>query len=83
MTANIRNMDLKRKTTLITVSLVVVGAIAGYIYWRTIGCTSGTCPITSKWHWTTLYGAFFGYFIGDTIRGYLKKKEKQTQDKTS
>lgn len=74
-------MELKKKTTIITVALVVIGAIAGYIYWRTIGCTSGTCPITSKWHWTTLYGAFFGYFIGDTIKGYLKKKDKQSEEK--
>jgi hypothetical protein len=73
-------MDLKKKTTIITVSLVIIGAIAGYVYWQTIGCNSGTCAITSKWHWTTLYGAFFGYVIGDTIKGYLKKRQNKISD---
>jgi len=73
-------MDLKRKTTIITAVLIVIGAIAGFVYWKTVGCTSGTCPITSKWHWTTLYGAFFGYVIGDTIKGYLKRKEKKAEE---
>ena len=39
---------------------VVVGASIGYAYYYFIGCTSGTCPITSNWHISTLYGAAMG-----------------------
>lgn len=65
------------KYTWILAITIIVGAVLGFVYWKTVGCTSGTCPITSKWHWTTLYGAFFGYVIGDAIKGYLKKKEEK------
>jgi hypothetical protein len=27
---------------------ILVGAVAGYLYYRYIGCNSGTCVITSK-----------------------------------
>ena len=42
-------------------SLVVlgstVGAIAGFMYWKFVGCASGTCMITSKPVNSTVYGA--------------------------
>ncbi|WP_217447736.1 DUF6132 family protein [Maribellus comscasis] len=40
---------------------VFLGALAGFLYWYYIGCTSGTCPIQSNWHTSTLYGALIGY----------------------
>lgn len=39
---------------------VLLGAIAGYIYWQQVGCSSGTCKITSRWHNSTAYGALMG-----------------------
>jgi hypothetical protein len=39
---------------------VVLGSIAGFLYWKTVGCNSGTCLITSKWHNSTAYGAVMG-----------------------
>jgi len=51
---------------------IVVGAIGGYLYWYYVGCTSGTCPIQSNWHTSSLYGALMGYLVSD-IR---KKKSK-------
>lgn len=39
---------------------VLLGAIGGYLYWQQIGCNSGTCAITSKWHNSTAYGALMG-----------------------
>jgi hypothetical protein len=40
-----------------------VGAVAGYLYWQQVGCSSGTCMITSKPLNSTLYGAFMGYLV--------------------
>ena len=42
---------------------VVIGAIAGFIYWQQIGCVSGTCSITSKPLNSTIYGALMGGFL--------------------
>ncbi len=63
------NFIIKYKTYLIGIAL---GALAGFLYWRFIGCTSGTCPLTSKWYTTTLYGGLVGLLMGVPN----KKKEK-------
>lgn len=42
---------------------VVIGAAAGFAYYRFVGCASGTCPITSNPFISTLYGAFMGALI--------------------
>jgi hypothetical protein len=52
---------------------VILGAIGGYIYWQQIGCSSGTCAITSKWHNSTAYGALMGGLLLSIF-----KKEKRT-----
>jgi predicted negative regulator of RcsB-dependent stress response len=39
---------------------VLLGAVAGYIYWQQVGCDAGTCRITSKWTNSTAYGALMG-----------------------
>lgn len=46
---------------------VITGAIAGYFYWKNIGCVNGTCLITSKPVNSILYfglmgGLFFSIF---------------------
>jgi hypothetical protein len=53
----------------------VLGAIAGYIYWRMIGCSSGTCMITSRPFNSTLYGAL----IGSLLFGLFKKENKKNR----
>jgi len=55
------NFISKYKSYLIGLAL---GALLGFLYWRFIGCTSGSCPITSKWYTTTLYGGLVGLLIG-------------------
>jgi Family of unknown function (DUF6132) len=55
---------------------IALGAIAGYLYWRNIGCSSGTCLITSKPVNATLYGALMGGLIFSL---FTNKKNKTTQ----
>ena len=45
-----------RKTTL----FVVIGAAIGFAYWRFVGCSSGTCPLTANWHTSTVMGGLIG-----------------------
>lgn len=64
----------KYKSYIIGISL---GAVAGYLYWRFVGCYSGSCPITSKWYITIIYGMVVGLLIASPN----KKKEKIFQAK--
>lgn len=52
---------------------VIIGAIGGYLYWQQVGCSSGTCAITSKWHNSTAYGAL----MGGLVFSMFKKEQKQ------
>lgn len=59
----------------------LIGGLSGLLYWKFIGCKSGTCAIKSVWYYTTLYGMFFGYLISDIILGYIEKRERKTEEK--
>ena len=48
------------KDNLLVITGVFAGAVAGFLYWKFIGCTSGTCAITSKPVNSSLYGALMG-----------------------
>lgn len=48
------------KKHLLTIIGVLVGAIAGYFYWQQVGCSSGSCAITSNPTNSTIYGAVMG-----------------------
>jgi Family of unknown function (DUF6132) len=50
---------------------VAIGAAGGYLYWQQVGCSSGTCMITSKWHNSTAYGGLMGGLLFSIF-----KKEK-------
>lgn len=50
---------------------VITGAVAGYLYWKFVGCNSGACMITSKPVNSTVYGAVMGGLFFS-----LFKKEK-------
>jgi hypothetical protein len=41
----------------------VVGGLVGFLYWKFIGCTSGTCKITSSPLNSTLYFAMMGTLV--------------------
>ncbi|MDA3953632.1 MAG: hypothetical protein PF485_08300 [Bacteroidales bacterium] len=64
--------------------LIVPGIIAGYLYWKYVGCMSGTCAIQSNWHTMILFGGLIGYFLGDSIDDIVKKrKTKKEKDEQS
>ncbi|MEO8568706.1 MAG: DUF6132 family protein [Ginsengibacter sp.] len=63
-----RNIFYKYRLAIIG---VIVGAISGYLYYYFVGCTNGTCAITSKPLNSTLYGAL----MGGLLFTIFKKKE--------
>ncbi|MFV5688069.1 hypothetical protein ACM55M_05535 [Flavobacterium sp. ZT3R25] len=54
---------MTRKAILVTGLGIVVGAIAGYLYYYYIGCATGKCAITSK----PLNSTFNGSLIGGLV----------------
>lgn len=70
---SLKNFLSKYKLTLIG---IIVGAIGGYLYYYFVGCTSGTCAITSKPVNSTLYGALMG---GLLLSIFKKENKKITQ----
>lgn len=63
-------MELLKKYWL-TLTGIVLGLGAGYLYWQQIGCLSGSCPITSSPVNSSLYGALMGGLVVNMF-----KKEK-------
>lgn len=63
-------MRIKRelKKHRFTIIGAIVGLIAGFIYWKFIGCNTGTCPITSRPINSSLYGALLGALIVNTFK---------------
>jgi hypothetical protein len=41
---------------------ITLGGIAGFLYYYFVGCTSGTCAITSNPYIRTAAGILFGFF---------------------
>jgi len=61
-----------------------VGAIGGFLYWKFVGCLSGTCPIKSVWYLSTLWGLAFGYLGGSIIKDIVQKfRNKNNIDNAS
>lgn len=56
---------------------VVVGAVAGYLYWRYVGCTTGSCPITSSPVNSTLWGAVMRGLLGNILQPQSRMENNQ------
>lgn len=69
-------MDFKEifKSKRLQIIFLLIGAVGGFLYWRFVGCNSGTCVIKSVWYWTTLWGAAVGYLVGDFIGDIIQKR---------
>lgn len=63
------------KKHLLLIIGVAVGAATGFFYWKFIGCSTGSCAITSNPINSTLYGAAMGGLLLSTF-----KKNKKEYD---
>ena len=58
----------------------MLGAAGGFIYWKYVGCLSGTCAIKSNWYMMVPWGMVLGYLVGSMAGDWLRKKNPE--DKT-
>lgn len=71
------NMKSLIKKYRIMILGVIIGIIGGFLYWKFIGCSSGTCPITSSPINSTVFGAIIGGLIFSPNKN---KKQKENED---
>ena len=57
-----------------------LGALGGFIYWKYVGCVSGTCTIKSNWYLMIPWGIVMGFLLG-SVAGDLIRKRKSTAEK--
>lgn len=48
------------KNNVLTFIGAAAGSLAGYFYWKFVGCSSGSCSITSSPVNSSVYGALMG-----------------------
>jgi len=66
-----KNLIKKRKFEIIG---GLFGLLGGFLYWKYVGCVSGTCPIQANWYTMVPYGLLFGVVIGSMFK---PKKTKE------
>lgn len=66
---------MTKKAYIVTGIGVIIGLVAGYLYYQEIGCASGSCAITSKPLNSTLYGGLMGGLLFNLFVTSSKKKE--------
>ena len=47
---------------------VVIGGALGFAFYKFIGCSTGTCPLTSHPVVSTIYGAVVGTLLATSFR---------------
>jgi len=62
----------KIKLTIPEIIGLSIGAACGFIYYKTVGCSTGTCPITSSPVISTVWGALIGYLFGSMFNKKIK-----------
>lgn len=71
------------KSNILTIIGIGIGALAGYFYWFYVGCSSGTCAITSSPVNSTIYGSVMGGLLFSMIKIPKKTNNDISRNHTS
>ena len=55
---------------------VLAGGMAGFLLYKFVGCTSGTCPLIGNPFISIICGGFFGFLMGIVFK---KKDENEIE----
>jgi len=72
-----KRIKLFFKSNILTIIGAVIGAAGGFCYWLKVGCSSGTCPITSS----PVMSVIWGMIMGGLIFSMFEKKPKSSTNK--
>lgn len=61
----------------------VAGAVGGFLYWKYVGCLSGTCAIKSSWYLMIPWAAVLGYLAGSVAGDLIRRKRKPAEPQES
>jgi len=70
-------MRNKNRDFWLKVTFSLIGAIAGFIFWKFAGYTSAANVIKTVWYYSILWGMALGYLLGDLVSSYLIKRENK------
>jgi len=59
-------MNLRGRISVRGAVHIVLGGVIGYAFYHYVGCSTGTCLITSNPYMSTAYGAFMGWLLAET-----------------
>ena len=54
----------------------LVGAAGGFMYWKYVGCLTGTCAIKSNWYLMIPWAAVLGFLAGSVAGDFIRKRKK-------
>lgn len=57
----------------LSVAGIIIGTIAGFMYWKFVSCNSSSCLITSKPINSSIYGALIGGLLASSFQSKNKK----------
>jgi hypothetical protein len=59
----------------------LTGGVGGYIYWYKIGCSTGSCPITSSPVMSIIWGSVLGALLLSMVFPTKKRPETGKKEK--
>jgi hypothetical protein len=59
----------------------LAGAAGGFLYWKYVGCLSGTCAIKSNWYLMIPWAAVLGFLAGSMAGDFIRKRNKPSEPK--
>jgi len=71
---------IKNIFTLWNIISAIIGGLGGFAYYYFVGCSSGTCPLTSRPFPAIAWGMVFGYLLGDLIKPIFIRKKKGEEE---
>ncbi|SDG35130.1 hypothetical protein SAMN05421825_3126 [Epilithonimonas hungarica] len=60
-------MKILSKKIMVSLIGAFLGGVAGYLYYYFIGCSTGSCTITSRPFNSITYGAIMGYLLASVF----------------